>query len=499
MSRKSSKQLARDMRLAAAWEKRWPKEPAKCSGPEPAPPFDDSAAFLQALSISDNQFATHENEDRLGNDAPETPNEPAELSEVEMNPEDLPFEDPISEMGGSEDGISDNDGWWEEPGAGEVSLGQDEDVDIRIDNQPLPVIEQDKIITELEKIVRNSYKGQGKARRSTFDELTLSRIRLMLMALRLSRELDCGLIRGSVLAAVAVGRAQRVAVGVRRWIRDFWRTQQLPANLYGTWNESIIEDEDFRDAVLQHLRRVGRYAGPQDIIKFFNTPEAKPFSHLLDEQPSIRTAQRWMPILGYKWRTERRGQFADGHEREDVVDFRMNNFIPKWTALEPRMRKWDREGNEIPPDLRAGEREVVVHWHDEVIYRAHDRRMTRWIPDGEAAGIYKKGEGQSLMIAHMISAKYGFLERLGAQQADNTDKVRNKADDAMVIFRPGKERDGYFCNHDVCEQVKGVMEILDEYPANEEHILVFDNATTHTKLPDDAPVVTKMTLGPSFK
>lgn len=115
--------------------------------------------------------------------------------------------------------------------------------------------------------------------------------------------------------------------------------------------------------------------------------------------------------MGYRWKTERRGQFADGHEREDVVDFRMNNFIPKWSKIEPRMTTWDKDGNAILPKLARGEKEVVAHFHDEVIYKAHDRRMTRWVHEGETAGLYKKGEGMSLMVADLVSAKYGFLRR----------------------------------------------------------------------------------------
>ncbi|KAF8594863.1 hypothetical protein BDV93DRAFT_458225, partial [Ceratobasidium sp. AG-I] len=97
--------------------------------------------------------------------------------------------------------------------------------------------------------------------------------------------------------------------------------------------------------------------------------------------PALRTAQRWMTKLGYKWRTERRGQFADGHEREDVVEFRQNVFIPKWIELECRMPFWDDGEREIPPQLSQGEQEVMPHWHDETIYRAHDRRFTRWMRD----------------------------------------------------------------------------------------------------------------------
>lgn len=79
-----------------------------------------------------------------------------------------------------------------------------------------------------------------------------------------------------------------------------------------------------------------------------------------------------MKILGFKWGTERRGQFADGHECEDVVNYRQNTFIPKWFELEPRMQSWHDDLNKIPPDLQEGEQEVAPHFHNETIYRAHD-------------------------------------------------------------------------------------------------------------------------------
>lgn len=70
---------------------------------------------------------------------------------------------------------------------------------------------------------------------------------------------------------------------------------------------------------------------------------------------------------------------------------------------------------------------------------------------------------------------------------------------ARVIFRAGKERDGYVCNTDVCAQLVESMRIAKEEYPNQDHIFIFDNATTHTKLTDDTPAVTRMTLGPSFK
>ena len=40
--------------------------------------------------------------------------------------------------------------------------------------------------------------------------------------------------------------------------------------------------------------------------------------------------------------------------------------------------------------------------------------------------------------------------------------------------------------------------IKKQYP-NKDHVFVFDNATIHTKLPEDLPNVSKMMLGPSQK
>lgn len=169
---------------------------------------------------------------------------------------------------------------------------------------------------------------------------------------------------------------------------------------------------------------MGRYCGPKDVISIFDTPEATPFAHLLNKPPSIRTAQNWMTTLGYKWGTERRGQFADGHECEDVVDFRQNIFFPKWIELDLQMRWWDEDGNEVLPKLHNGEQEVMVHCHDKTIYRAHDCRFTTWMRDGQTAGLYKKGEGLLLMVANFVSGRDGFL-RLAGKRSDNDGSKLN--------------------------------------------------------------------------
>lgn len=42
----------------------------------------------------------------------------------------------------------------------------------------------------------------------------------------------------------------------------------------------------------------------------------------------LRTAQRWLAKLGWIYGRNKKG-YVDGHEREDVVDYRQNVFLPK--------------------------------------------------------------------------------------------------------------------------------------------------------------------------
>ena len=83
-----------------------------------------------------------------------------------------------------------------------------------------------------------------------------------------------------------------------------------------------------------------------------------------------------MAGCGFCWTVARKGQYVDGHEREDVVSFRQNKFLPSWYALEPRMRSWQVvEGKLIevlPCAPGDSQRTVVIWFHDESTFYAHD-------------------------------------------------------------------------------------------------------------------------------
>ncbi|KAF8594864.1 hypothetical protein BDV93DRAFT_611663 [Ceratobasidium sp. AG-I] len=111
---------------------------------------------------------TPEPSERTEPTEPTKPIEPAEPDDLGVNPEDLPLEDPPSETDGSEDGFDDNDGWWEGGEGGEEDIVDKENAR-RIDNQPIPANDQDEMISQLDKIIEDSFEGRGKEQRSKFD------------------------------------------------------------------------------------------------------------------------------------------------------------------------------------------------------------------------------------------------------------------------------------------------------------------------------------------
>jgi len=48
---------------------------------------------------------------------------------------------------------------------------------------------------------------------------------------------------------------------------------------------------------------------------------------------SERTAQRWLIKLGWVWGRNKKG-YCDGHEREDVVEYREKIFCPRMKVID---------------------------------------------------------------------------------------------------------------------------------------------------------------------
>ena len=96
---------------------------------------------------------------------------------------------------------------------------------------------------------------------------------------------------------------------------------------------------------------------------------------------SERTARRWLIKLGW-WRTTlKKGVYMDGHERPDVIDYRVNTFLPLMAQLEKRMVHWVANGSElvrVDPELGPDEKRVIAVFQDESCFHVNEYKRDVW-------------------------------------------------------------------------------------------------------------------------
>ena len=213
----------------------------------------------------------------------------------------------------------------------------------------------------------------------------------------------------SIQTAKSLGHNKYMARTLREWMREFIDDPEfIPEhNQKGRAGQSLLDDKDFAQELHLHLQSIGEYCTTYHIVQYVAHQEileklnrTKTISHA--------TAHRWMKKMGYRWQPCPRSQYVDGHERADVVEYRKNIFLPAIKKLEPKTRKWGRDGEEEEPT--ENDRHAVLWFYDESTFYAHDRRKKRWVHKSEKAKPYAKGEGHSLMVADFVSVDYGWLQ-----------------------------------------------------------------------------------------
>ncbi|KAH9912824.1 uncharacterized protein B0H18DRAFT_857820, partial [Fomitopsis serialis] len=220
--------------------------------------------------------------------------------------------------------------------------------------------------------------------------------------------------KASLDAAHAFDQGRTTAETIRGYCRAFITDRtDLPYNSYGTWNVSIMDDDELAAETHLHLQGVGKHRKAMDIVHFFQSPEIQDKYDLDGWAPSVATAQRWMDRMDYRWGVGPKGQYIDGHEREDVVTYRKDVFLPALSDIDDCLRVCNDDGTEIP---YAGPRPM----HRHLVIWFHDRRHTYWVHKDEKATPQPKGEGVSLMVVDFVSADHGFL---GSDDAANSAHV----------------------------------------------------------------------------
>lgn len=81
-----------------------------------------------------------------------------------------------------------------------------------------------------------------------------------------------------------------------------------------------------------------------------------------------------MNLMDYRWMKAPRGLYIDGHEREDVVRYRQDVFLPRMAEIEVGLRLWAKDGSEIPRTLPTGVMPRCMWYQDEVQFYRNDRQ-----------------------------------------------------------------------------------------------------------------------------
>ncbi|KIJ36225.1 hypothetical protein M422DRAFT_96515, partial [Sphaerobolus stellatus SS14] len=254
----------------------------------------------------------------------------------------------------------------------------------------------------------------------------------------------------------------------------------------------ILEDEDIQEKIQLKLMERSKkgYIRAEDIVEIVQSSEIQDLlaSKGTRTTISIWTARRWLKRLDWRYGKTKNGMYIDGHEREDVVEYR-KGFLERWKEYEKRMIIYDNHGNiistpngpAIPLQVRF---KLILVTHDESTFYANDRRKTKWSHSSEKAAPERKGEGASIMISDFLTPEWG--------------RLRDDSDEAQVIFKAGKNRDGYFSADDLLNQVKDAIDIFESRSnGTATGLFMFDNAPSHQKRAPDARSARKMPKGPS--
>ncbi|KAF8199381.1 hypothetical protein K438DRAFT_1583616 [Mycena galopus ATCC 62051] len=141
-----------------------------------------------------------------------------------------------------------------------------------------------------------------------------ARLELMLSFLRLyASEGHTEWAKSADIIARSAGKGGWLSRRIREWTVNFIKDEKnLPSAEYAKINGSVLEDEDLAQELHLHLQGIGKYVAAQDIVNYTETDEMTARLNL-KKGISLRTAQRWMKRMEYRWTKEPKGMYSDGH------------------------------------------------------------------------------------------------------------------------------------------------------------------------------------------
>ncbi|CAK5270383.1 unnamed protein product [Mycena citricolor] len=275
-------------------------------------------------------------------------------------------------------------------------------------------------------------------------------------------------------------------------IHFYLSTGELPIHCYRNSHRCILDDEDCSSDLQTHLleKASSGYFSGRDVVEWVESEEVqKKYEGKIKKTIHIATAHRWLKKLDWRFGAKAKGMYVDGHEREDIVEYR-KGFVRRWKEeYELRMVLHGKDGEIISephgflvpqwPRFR-----LILVTHDESTFFARDRRKLVWNNMLKGPEPERKGEGESIMISDFLTPEFG--------------RLKDGEDDARLIFEAGKNRDGYFTNEHLMEQTSRAIDVFEARTnRTATGLFLFDNAPSHQKRAADALTARSICKRPS--
>jgi hypothetical protein len=282
------------------------------------------------------------------------------------------------------------------------------------------------------------------------------------------------------------GKGVALARRIRYLSRFYLKFHRLPAETRGgiRAGSSLLRVEAIHSAVSAWLesQTIGSITPRrfrQAVIDILPT-----LGYLNDASICERTARRWLMKLGYTPKPTRKGVYEDGHEREDVVEYRNDVFLPLMAEMDRRSvgyePKEDGGWTEVPPELREGERRVVLYYHDESCFHEKDFRKTNWLHSTQQI-LPGKGQGRIIHVSDFVT------NATPSGRLVHTDPATGEVVDARVIIKPGSQGDPWWDTKQLMEQVKHALTVHEMvFGSDVEAVFVFDQSSAHNSAGEGA-------------
>ena len=136
----------------------------------------------------------------------------------------------------------------------------------------------------------------------------------------------------------------------------------LPINPFGDWNKSLLVNKNIVNEISIYLLSLGKEITAKKLMNFLQQADIKE-KYGIKHDISHKMACWYLQALGYHYQSTPKGQYVDGHKREDVVTYCERVFLLKWKKFMDWIAAWDKDLTECPP---MGEGKRVIAWfHDE--------------------------------------------------------------------------------------------------------------------------------------